>query len=240
MSNRDKLVKAGLVARKAHLAAAKIINPNVTAIQIEEAVKQVIKKSGMNPAFLGYKNYPAATCISVNDEIVHGIPSDLILRKGDIVAIDLGVENDGAIVDTARSHPVGKISKKSKELLDATELALKKGIEQARVGKKTGDIGAAIEKVVESAGFYIVKELTGHGVGTTLQEPPSIPNFGKPGTGTSIEEGMVLAIEPITSTKNTQIALKSDNWTIVASDKCMTAHFEDTVLITKDGPVVLT
>lgn len=240
MNDRDKLIKAGDVAKKAHLAAAKTIKPNVSVMEIEKVVARVIKNNSMKPAFLGYKNYPAVTCISINEEIVHGIPSDSILREGDIVAVDLGVENDGVMVDTARTHAVGKISYRNQELLSATKLALTKGVEQARVGNNTGDIGSAIEKIIKGAGFYIIKDLSGHGVGKTLQEPPSIPNFGKPGTGASIKEGMVLAIEPITSTKNTHIAIKSDNWTIVALENCTTAHFEDTILITNSGPLVLT
>lgn len=240
LTKKEKLVKAGVVAKKAHIAISKLIKPGVTTMTIENKVADIIRTEGMKPAFLGYKKYPAVTCISINDEIVHGIPSSIVLKEGDIVTVDLGIDNQGAIIDTARTHPVGVISEQASNLLIATEYALKKGIEQARVGKKTGDIGAVVEKIINDAGFYIVRDLTGHGVGVTLQEPPSIPNFGTPNTGTLLIEGMVLAIEPITSIKESKIAVKSDNWTIVALNNCLTAHFEDTVLITKDGPIVLT
>ena len=239
-TKQEQLIKVGRVAKKAHSAAAAVIKPGISVMLIEKTVKEVIQGSGMKPAFLGYKGYPTVTCISVNEEIVHGIPNDRILKEGDVVAIDLGVEDNGVIVDTARTHPVGKISQRSALLLRATELALKKGIKQAVIGKKTGDIGATIEKIITSAGFYVIRDLTGHGIGKTLQEPPSIPNFGQPGSGTEIKEGMVLAIEPIISTTDTQITVKSDKWTIVALNNCITAHFEDTILVTKDGPLILT
>ena len=218
--------------------------PGVNTYDLDQTGKQLIESYGAVSTVYNYRMgnryFPAYTCISVNEEIVHGIPNDRILKEGDVVAIDLGVEDNGVIVDTARTHPVGKISQRSALLLRATELALKKGINQAVIGKKTGDIGATIEKIITSAGFYVIRDLTGHGIGKTLQEPPSIPNFGQPGSGTEIKEGMVLAIEPIISTTDTQITVKSDKWTIVALNNCITAHFEDTILVTKDGPLILT
>ena len=239
-TKRERLIKVGLVAKEAHLAAAAVIRAGISTIIIEKSVKEVIERSGMKPAFLGYNCYPSVTCISINEEIVHGIPNDRILQTGDVVTVDLGVEDNGVMVDTARTHPVGKISNRSARLLKATKLALRMGIKQAIIGKKTRDIGFAVEKVINKAGFYVVRDLTGHGIGKTLQEPPSIPNFGRSGTGTPIKEGMVLAIEPITSTSETPIAIKSDNWTIVALDNCITAHSEDTILVTTDGPLILT
>jgi methionyl aminopeptidase len=240
MDSLKKLQAVGAVAKKAHQAAKNLIKPGVNVLAVEAVIKETIERAGMKPAFLGYKGYPAASCISVNDEIVHGIPTDRILEEGDIVSVDLGVESEGYIVDTARTHPVGQISGELTRLLAVTDSALKAGVGQAKDGHRTGDIGSAVEKVIKSGGFAVIRDLTGHGVGKTLQEPPSIPNFGTPGKGELLKEGMVLAIEPITSLKKTTIAILDDGWTIVALDHRPTAHFEDTVLVTKDGPIVLT
>lgn len=240
MDKLKRLQEVGAVAKLAHAAAKAAIKPGVNILEIEQVIKETIVGAGMKPAFTGYKGYPAASCISINDEIVHGIPNDRILEEGDIVAVDLGVENDGFIVDTARTHPVGQVSGELNRLLSVTNNALSAGIKQAKPGHKTGDIGAAIEKVVKAGGFAVIRDLTGHGVGKTLQEPPSIPNFGQPGKGDAIKEGMVLAIEPITSINQTAIAILDDGWTIIALNHQPTAHFEDTVFITKDGPIVLT
>ncbi|MEX1052098.1 MAG: type I methionyl aminopeptidase [Patescibacteria group bacterium] len=239
----DKLLtlrEIGEVAKKAHAAVKAAIRPGVTARELDKIAHDVITGAQMKPAFLGYKGYPAASCISINDEIVHGIPSDQELREGDIVSVDLGVEKDGCIVDTARTHPVGRVSGELSRLLTVTDNALQQAIAVAKPGNRVGDIGAAAEAVVKQGGFHVVRDLTGHGVGKSLQEPPSIPNFGRAGTGTLLEEGMVLAIEPITSLKPTDIAVLSDNWTIVATAHCPCAHFEDTIYLTKSGSVILT
>ncbi|MEX0594789.1 MAG: type I methionyl aminopeptidase [Patescibacteria group bacterium] len=241
MENKlDCLKKAGNIAQKAHAAAKSLIAPGVNVEDIEQAVKKVIVDAQMRPAFLGYKGYPAATCISVNEEVVHGIPSGRILEEGDVVSVDLGVEYGGYIVDTARTHPVGKVTVPVQKLLEVTKEALAKAITKAKIGNKTGDIGDIVQRTVEGAGFQIVRDLTGHGVGKTLQEPPSIPNFGKPGSGAILKEGMVLAIEPITTLEPTTIAVKADGWTIVTMTGTVSAHYEDTVIITQNGPVVLT
>lgn len=234
------LVAVGKVAQQAHAAVKAAIKPGVTTAELDKIGRETILHAEMTPAFLGYKGYPTATCISINDEIVHGLPSDRPLQPGDIVSVDLGVEKNGCIVDTARTHPVGKISGELQRLLQVTSNALQAGAAQAQVGNQVGDIGATVEQVVRQGGFHIVRDLTGHGVGKTLQEPPSIPNFGRPGTGARLEKGMVLAIEPITSVKPTDIAVKGDNWTIIATTHCPCAHFEDTIYLAEDGPIVLT
>jgi len=233
-------LKVGEVAKQAHQSARQIIKPGVSAMEIEKVIRQTIEAAGMKPAFLGYKGYPAASCISVNEQIVHGIPSKSILEEGDIVAVDLGVEHNGLIVDTARTYPVGNISGELKRLLKVTETALREGVKQAIPGNRTGDIGSKIHQVVSSGGFAIVRDLTGHGVGKTLQEPPSIPNFGSPKQGDLLKIGMTLAIEPITTLKNGSIAILDDGWTIISRDHSPSAHFEDTVIVTEDGPIVLT
>ncbi len=236
----ETLKAVGNVAKLAHAAVKAAIKPGVTALELDKIAHELIINAEMLPAFLGYKNYPATTCISVNDEIVHGIPTDRMLEEGDIVSVDLGVELDGCIVDTARTHPVGEISGELSRLLKVTDNALQQAVAAAKTGGRVGDIGAVAEKVVKQGGFHVVRDLTGHGVGKTLQEPPSIPNFGQPGTGALLKAGMVLAIEPITSLKPTNIAVLSDNWTIVATAHCPCAHFEDTIYMAADGPVVLT
>lgn len=237
---QDSLTQAGKLAAAIHREVAKKIKPGLNLLEIEQYVDERIRKSGMLPAFYGYKGYKYATCLSVNEEIVHGLPHDYTLAAGDIISVDLGVSCNGWMVDTARTHAVGKITPKLQQLLASTNQALSVAINEAKVGNTVGDIGAVVEKTVKDAGFFVVKELTGHGVGKTLQEPPTVPNFGRKGSGTQLKVGMVIAIEPITSVDQTDIAVLSDGWTIIARNGSPCAHFEDTVLITEDGPVVLT
>lgn len=232
--------KAGLLAFDILNEIAGLIKPGRNVMELEEFAKKRIKSSKLLPAFLGFKDYPAVTCISVNSAIVHGIPTDYTLEEGDILTVDLGVNNDGCLVDTARSYGVGKISPENTKLLSVTEAALREAINTCRAGNRVGDIGYVVQSAVEGNGLYIVKELTGHGVGKTLQEPPSIPNFGKPGTGPKLEEGMVIAVEPIVSAKKTKVVVLSDGWTIAAQDNIPTAHFEHTIAITEADPLVLT
>lgn len=234
------LQRAGKVAAQTHQLIKEAIQPGVNLLELEKIAAQSIKQAGMKPAFLGYKGYPAVTCLSVNEEIVHGIPHDRVLVAGDTVAVDLGVSCDGWIVDTAHTHPVGTIDKNSQKLLSVTKSALYAAIEVCRAGRKIGDIGESVQSVVEQAGFFIVKELTGHGVGRTLQEAPNIPNFGKKGTGKVLEPGLVIAVEPITSALPTDIAILDDGWTIVAEPPCHCAHFEHTLIITDHDPIILT
>lgn len=241
--NKDKLSAlqaAGKVAGALHTEIGALIRPGLNLLEIEELAEKRIKEAGMKPAFLGYHDYPAVTCLSVNDEIVHGLPRDYILEEGDVLKVDLGVSTDGWLVDTARTHGVGKITPQAQNLLDVTRQALEEAIKLCRVGQTTGDIGAVIEKTVKSAGCAVVPDLAGHGVGRTLQEEPSIMNYGKPGGGVALKEGMVLAIEPITSTKPTKIAILSDDWTIIAENGALTAQFEHTIIITDNEPIVLT
>jgi methionyl aminopeptidase len=209
-------------------------------LDIEQFVDRRIRENGMTPAFYGYKGYQYATCLSVNDEIVHGLPRDYNLASGDIISVDLGVNCNGWMVDTARTYAVGEVKPQLQKLLTTAKQALSIAVGKAKVGNAVGDIGAAIEKTVTDAGFFIVKDLTGHGVGRKLQEPPTVPNYGREGSGPSLKPGMVIAIEPIISLDPTEIVLKPDGWTITADNGTLSAHFEDTVLITEKGPVVLT
>lgn len=240
MNKTEDLIKAGQIAKEAHRVAKELSRPGVSEMEIENAVREVIESAGARPAFLGYKGYPCASCICVNDKVVHAIPGDYILEEGDIITIDLGVDYNGSIVDTARTHAIGKVNESLLNLISVTDRALKAGIAQAKVSSRVGDISSAIEEVINKGGIYVIKELTGHGVGKTLQEPPSIPNYGKAGKGVILEEGMVLAIEPITSLKSAKIGVTEDGWTIITTNGTPAAQIEDTVLLTKEGPVVLT
>jgi len=236
----DSLTLAGAKASEIHQKIAEMIKPGLNLTEIEDFARSEIDKSGMKPAFLGYKGYKFVTCLSVNEEVVHGLPHDYVLQSGDIIAVDLGVSLNGWIVDTARTHPVGKGMPKLANLLATTKRALENAVAECFPGKTVGDIGAAVESTVAKAGFAVIRELTGHGTGQSLQEPPSIPNHGKKGVGVKLKPGMVIAIEPITALEKSQIGVLSDGWTIITTNGSPTAHFEDTVLITDNNPVVLT
>lgn len=216
------------------------IRPGVNILEIEQLAQKRIEKAKMKPAFLGYRSYPAATCISVNSAIVHGIPTDELLQEGDVVAVDIGINNQGYLVDTARTYGVGQISSQDTNLIEVTALALENVIPLCRNGVMTGDIGSFIQNQVKEAGFSVVKELTGHGVGETLQEEPSVPNYGKAGQGKRLSAGTVIAIEPITTIRPVKVVVMADGWTIAATDDTTSAHFEHTLLITDGDPIVFT
>jgi len=199
LPNIAELTAAGQLAALIHQDIREQIAVGVNILELEQLASTRIKKSGMKPAFLGYKGYPAVTCISINDEVVHGIPRDYQLQNGDVVKVDLGVDNNGSLVDTARTHLVGQATPAAVALCAATSEALEVGIDLCQVGTPIGTIGHAIERVVKDAGFAVIRDLTGHGVGPTLQEPPSIANHGVIGRGATLVEGQVIALEPITS-----------------------------------------
>ncbi|MEK7535338.1 MAG: type I methionyl aminopeptidase [Patescibacteria group bacterium] len=237
--NQD-LVFAGRVAAQIHQNVARLVRPGVNLLEIEDQISAQILVSGTKPAFLGYKKYPAVSCLSVNSAVVHAIPVNYVLRDGDVLSVDLGVKKNGWIVDTAWSHAIGKIDSRKRELLSVTKKALYEAIKVARVGNHVGDIGQIVQNIIEEAGFYVIRDLTGHGVGKKLQMPPSIPNFGHKGTGPELHEGMVLAIEPITALSRVSLTLEEDNWTVRAHPDVVCAHFEHTIVVTKGSPVVLT
>lgn len=227
-------------------AVASMIAPGVTTKELDEYAESLIRKAGDTPAFLDYQPhgadypFPASLCVSVNNEIVHGIPyKSRVLKEGDIVSIDLGLNHKGKFTDMAMTVPVGKITKADQELLRATKEALMVGIQEAEAGKRTGDIGHAIEKFVAKR-YGIVRELSGHGVGREIHEDPYIPNFGKKGTGELLVPGMVVAIEPMLNMGTDDIMLDKDQWTIKTADGKRSAHFEHTILITENGPEILT
>ncbi len=240
MKHNAKLqLAAGQVAWSYFEELTSFLKPGTNLLEIEQLAQKRITEAGMKPAFLGYKGYPATTCLSVNSAIVHGIPYDYQLEDGDVIAVDIGINNQGYLIDTARTYEVGKTKDSHRQLLKVTAEALDASIPLCRAGTPIGDIGATIQEYVENAGFAIVKELTGHGVGSTLQEEPSVPNFGKRGRGPRLEEGMVIAIEPITSLQPVRAVILADGWTIAADKNVVSAHFEHTILITDEAPIVL-
>jgi methionyl aminopeptidase len=230
---------AQIVGRCLEMLAAKV-KPGVSTMDLDRMAEEFIRDAGGEPAFKGYKGYPASICASVNEEVVHGIPSpNRVLGDGDVVSIDIGVRKNGWYGDAARTVPVGKIDADATRLLEATERALWKGIEQARPGGRLSDISAAIEHEAKRNGFTVVRALVGHGIGRALHEEPQVPNYGRPGEGPRLQTGMVLAIEPMVNAGVADVVTLNDQWTVVTADRKLSAHFEHTVAIGADGPEVL-
>ena len=233
--------EACAVAAGALKAAGAAVEPGVTTEEIDRIAHNFITKSGAIPTFKGYHGYPAATCISINDEVIHGIPSKKrIIKAGDIVSIDVGAFYNGFHGDNAATFGAGKVSAEAQALMDATRESLYEGIKMATAGNRVGDIGAAVQRYVEMRGYSVVRQFVGHGVGTNLHEDPSVPNFGTPGRGVRLLPGMTIAIEPMINMGGAGIRQLPDGWTIKTKDGSLSAHFEHTVAITADGPVILT
>jgi methionyl aminopeptidase len=234
--------RSGRIVRQVLDAVKEVVAPGVTTMDLERVAERKIKELGAKPAFKGYYDYPCVLCTSINNEIVHGIPSERrTLKAGDIVSIDTGVVLDGYYGDAAITVPVGEsVGPELQKLLEVTRESLYKGIEAARIGNTVGDVGAAVQKLVESNGFSVVREFVGHGIGTKLHEEPQVPNYGAAGSGPRLRDGMVLAIEPMVNVGGHEARVLSDNWTAVTKDGTYSAHFEHTVAVTKDGPVILT
>ncbi len=233
---------SGRIVREVLNRVRELVAPGVTTMDLERAAEQKMKELGAKPAFKGYYDYPCVLCTSINEEIVHGIPSEKrVLKAGDIVSIDCGVVVDGYYGDAAITVPVdGSISPELRKLLEVTEASLYRAIEQARVGNAVGDVGAAVQEFVEANGFSVVREFVGHGIGTRLHEEPQVPNFGARGHGARLREGMVLAIEPMVNSGKPGTRVLDDKWTAVTADGSCSAHFEHCVAVTRDGPVILT
>ncbi|MCS6949447.1 MAG: type I methionyl aminopeptidase [Armatimonadota bacterium] len=237
----EKIRSAGRVLARILRTLGESITPGVTTTADLDALARLLaKEAGARPAFKGYMGYPAHICTSVNNQVVHGLPSGRVLMPGDIVSIDMGIELDGYYADAAITVPVGEVSTEAQRLLDITRQALYVGIDQARVGNRIGDIASAIQRFVEKHGYSVVRELVGHGVGRKIHEDPPVPNFGKPGRGTVLREGMTLAIEPMVNQGKPQVVCLPDKWTFVTEDGKLSAHFEHTVAITRKGPLILT
>jgi methionyl aminopeptidase len=219
---------------------AGMAQPGLTTADLDQYAETRVRAAGAAPAFKGYRGYPATLCASANDEVVHGIPSKRKLAEGDILSLDMGVLLDGFYGDSAVTVGVGKISDDAAELLRVTEEALQKAIERVRVGGRLSDIGHAIQRWVEAHGFSVVREFVGHGIGSSLHEEPQVPNYGEPGRGPRLVEGMVLAIEPMVNAGRPAVRILPDGWTAVTRDGSLSAHFEHTVAVTAEGPMVLT
>src|SRR5688572_31718232 len=217
-----------------------MVAPGVTTGDLDAEAERLVRDYGAEPAFTGYRGYPATLCASINEQVVHGIPSARKLLSGDIVSLDMGVKLNGLFGDSAITVPVGEVSDDVLRLLKVTQEALEKGIEQVRLGGRISDIGHAIQNHVEANGFSVVREFVGHGIGASLHEEPQIANYGEPGRGPRLAEGMVLAIEPMVNMGRPAVKVLADGWTAVTRDGSLSAHFEHTVAVTKDGPVVLT
>ena len=222
------------------LMLSREVRPGVSTLELDRIAETFIRDSGGEPAFKGYRGFPASICASINEEVVHGIPSSKrFLREGDIVSLDIGAKRQGFYGDAARTFPVGEAGSTALRLLEVTEKALEAGIQQARPGNRVSDISAAIEREVTRSRFKVVRALVGHGIGRELHEEPQVPNYGRMGEGPKLKEGMVLAIEPMVNAGTAEVLTLSDQWTVVTEDRSLSAHFEHTVAIGADGPVIL-
>src|SRR5580700_4228913 len=241
-SEIEKMRRSGHIVRQVLEAVKQEVAPGKSTMDLERVAERKIKELGAKPAFKGYYDYPCVLCTSVNDEIVHGIPSEKrVLKAGDIVSIDTGVVLDGFYGDAAITVPEGGALKPElQKMVEVTRDSLYRGIEAARIGNSVGDVGAAVQYLVEANGFSVVREFVGHGIGTKLHEDPQVPNYGTPGSGPRLRDGMVLAIEPMVNVGRSETRLLDDKWTAVTQDGSYSAHFEHCVAVTKNGPVILT
>lgn len=241
-SSRDlKLMQeACAISARALQLGGEAVEPGVTTGEIDRVIRKYIESQGATPSFLNYGGFPASACISVNDTVIHGIPGERVIRAGDIVSIDVGAYIHGFHGDNAATFAAGDISLEAAALMKATEESLYEGIRAAVSGNRIGDIGAAVQRYVEVRGYSVVRQFVGHGVGTNLHEDPSVPNYGTPGRGPRLLPGMTLAIEPMINAGSSDVKILGDGWTTVTADGRLSAHFEHTVAITTDGPVILT
>lgn len=239
-SEIEKMRAAGKILARTLRIVSEEIAPGRTPKELDSLAHRLISEAGAYPSFLHYRNYPAATCISVNDVVVHGIPDDTQLKEGDIVGLDFGVLLDGYHADSAWTFPVGNVSPETQRLLNVTRESLYQGLAKAKPGATTGDIGAAVQKYVESHGYSVVRDLVGHGIGRSLHEEPSVPNYGKAGKGDKLREGMTMCIEPMVNEGTWKVTTAPDKWTMRTADGKKSAHFEHTVAITKTGADILT
>jgi methionyl aminopeptidase len=236
----DKMARAGdILVRTMDLLAGKV-RPGVTTGDLDRAAEKFIRSQGATPAFKGYRGFPGSICASPNDMVVHGIPGAFKLATGDVLSVDIGVIYDGWVADAARTFPVGEVSPVASKLLEVTRESLFRAVDACRVGNRLGDVGHAVQEHVEGAGFSVVRSLVGHGIGRNMHEEPQIPNYGPPGKRERLEEGMVLAVEPMTTAGRHTVRMGDDGWAIYSQDGSLAAHFEFTVAVTGDGPRILT
>jgi methionyl aminopeptidase len=236
----DKMAQSGLILAATLDEMERNIRPGVSTAELDKIAERFIRSHGATPTFKGYRGFPGSICASPNDMVVHGIPGSYRLERGDSISVDVGVTLDGWVADAARTFPVEEVDAKVRTLLDTTERSLHTGVAQCTAGNRMGDVSNAIQRVIEGDGFSVVRSLVGHGVGRSMHEDPQVPNYGKPGKGPLLEEGMVLAIEPMTTAGRAGVRVGGDGWAIYSQDSSPAAHFEFTVAITGDGPRILT
>ncbi len=236
----ERMRRAGQVTAQARALAGQMVKPGVTTLEIDRAVQKFIQKQGGTPSFLHYAGYPASACISVNDEVIHGIPGPRVLQEGDIVSIDVGALIDGFHGDCAATFPCGQVSPEALRLIQVTRQSFFEGIRQARAGGRVSDISHGVQEYVEANGFSVVRDYVGHGVGRQLHEPPEVPNYGRPGHGARLEAGMTLAVEPMVNAGDWHIKVLKDGWTVKTVDGSLAAHYENSILITDGEPEILT
>jgi methionyl aminopeptidase len=236
----DKIAAAGKILARCHTLLSRKARPGVTTAELDDAAEKFIRSHGAEPAFKGYHGFPGSICASPNSMVVHGIPGPYKLGRGDILSIDIGVVLDGWVADAAITLPIGPISPVAKRLLATTRQSLFDAVDQVQVGNRLGDVSNAVQTTVEKEGFAVIRSLVGHGIGRDMHEDPQIPNFGPPGKGPLLEEGMVLAIEPMVNVGTPPIRVGRDNWSVYSQDGSLAAHFEFTVAVTAEGPRILT
>ena len=236
----DIMRQAGKIVAETLLLVEKKVKPGVTTAELDRIAEEFITKHGAKPSFKGLYGFPASLCISVNDQVVHGIPGDYVLKEGDIISVDCGAEINGFHGDAARTFAVGEISEDARKLIKVTEESFFKGLEAAIAGNKLTDISHNIQKHIEANGFSVVRDFVGHGIGKAVHEDPEVPNFGRPGRGPKLVAGMALAIEPMVNMGTYRVKTAGDDWTVVTADKSLSAHYENTVVILPDGPEILT
>jgi len=242
IKSRDDIAalrRANRATAEALAEVVRAVRPGVETRELDDIAREGILSRGAKPAFLGYHGYPKSLCVSLNDEVVHGIPSNRKISEGDLVSLDLGAVKDGFVGDLAVTVAVGVVPSRAQELIRVTRESLYKGIEQAREGNRLYDISAAVEAHVTSAGFSVVRQFVGHGIGRAMHEEPQIPNYGKAGTGVRLKAGMTFAIEPMVNVGGWSVKVLSDGWTVVTNDGSLSAHFEHSIAITADGPIIL-
>jgi methionyl aminopeptidase len=239
-SEIEAIRKSGSILASVLNKIEEVVKPGMTGIEVDNLCKEMLKEQGGIPAFLGYQGFPNSICISVNDAVVHGIPSNTPFKSGDIVGFDFGVIYDGMITDAARTIIIGETTKQIKELVKATKLSLDKAINSVKDGCSIGDIASSAQEVLDRGGYGIVRDLVGHGVGHQVHEEPEVPNYGVKGTGPKLKTGMTIAIEPMATLGDWKVVMDPDGWTIRTRDGSLSAHFEDTILVTDDGAEILT
>ena len=236
----ELMQESGRIVALAHEAIKKAIKPGITTGELDAIAEAIIIENGAIPSFKGYHGYPASICASVNDQVIHGIPGGTTLKEGDIISVDIGAFKNGYHGDAARTHPVGKVSDEALELIKVTEESFFEGLKYCKIGYRLSDVSHAIQSYAEEKGFSVVRDFVGHGIGRLMHEDPPIPNYGAPGRGPRLEKGMALAIEPMINSGDFKVKVLDDEWTVITKDNSLSAHYENTLIITEGEPLLLT